>query len=330
MKEKSFEDQGKETRTKVSIIIPVNNEEKNLTVLYDELIEVMQDIDKIFEIIFVDDGSTDTSLDILRKLVKKDDRVKVVELLSNYGQSTALAAGIKNSRGKLIITMDSDLQHDPKDIIPTLKLLEKYDVVCGWRKERGDSDSFFFKTIPSWISNKAIKLLTSYKLHDSTGGFRGFRRRVVESIPLYGELHRYLPILASHKGFKITEFPIHIRKRKYGKSKYNLLRLYGGFMDLLTVKFFTSYSLRPLHLFGLGGLGILGVGLLGILYVVIRFLQGHTLTSEVAAVVLSVFCIILSAVFFSFGFILDVMAHDSVYTGKRSLYVVDGIYQKKE
>ncbi|MBW2979902.1 glycosyltransferase family 2 protein [Candidatus Woesearchaeota archaeon] len=230
----------------VSVVIPTYNEKENAELLYHELKSILDKLKEKHEIIFVDDGSTDGSFDVLKKIASKKDNVKLVKLAGNYGQSSALAAGIENAEGNIIATMDSDLQHDPKDIPGLIhKLGEGYHVVCGWRKFRGNSDSFIFKILPSKLSNFLINSLTGMKLKDSTGGMRAFRKNVTRTIPLYGEMHRYLPVLAKWKGFKVTEVPIRIRKRKHGKTKYSIFRLFRGFFDLLAIRFFTSYSTRP-------------------------------------------------------------------------------------
>lgn len=313
----------------VSIVIPVYNEEENVQRLYEELISVLKE--KLsFELIFVDDGSTDNSLSILKKITEKDKRIKVVTLISNYGQSNALSAGISKSKGKIIVTMDSDLQHDPNDIIPMIKKIDEgYHVVCGWRKSRGKSDSFVKKTIPSKISNLLIRKLTGVKLKDSTGGMRAFVRKVVETISLYGENHRYLPILAKWKGFKVSEIPINIRKRVFGKTKYNYKRIFRGFLDLITLKFFISYSSKPIHIFGTIGIFSFLLGsLIGLYILILKIFFNIRLLQEVATLLLIVVLMLLGMMFLGFGFIADMISYDAITSQKRDTYIIEKTIEK--
>ncbi len=315
------------SKIELSVILPVHNEERNVERVYEELRYELVSLKKTYEIIFVDDGSSDHSCELLEKLAKKDKNVKVVKLLSNYGQSTALGAGIDHAQGKIIVTMDCDLQHDPKDIKELIEPLSHgFQVTCGWRRIRGDSDSFVKKTIPSRISNFLIKKLTGLRLHDTTGGMRAFRKEVVEVVPLYGEMHRYLPILAKWKGFKITERPIHIRRRIAGRTHYNFKRILRGFLDLLTVKFFISYSTRPFHIFAKIGIisFLLGFGI-GFYYLIQKFLFGVYLMQEIASLILSVMLILLGVNFICFGFIADMISFDAIASKKRQMYLVEKI-----
>lgn len=312
----------------LSVILPVHNEAQNLAYLYQELVRELTGLS--FELIFVDDGSTDNSFLILQQLVQKDKRVKVIKLLSNYGQSTALAAGIEYAQGRNLVTMDSDLQHDPHDIKALIQPLEQgFDVVCGWRKERRDSDSFVGKTIPSRLANAFVKRLVGLRLHDTTGGMRAFKKTVAEVVPLFGEMHRYLPILAKWKGFRVTERPIHIRKRKHGKTHYNVSRILRGFIDLLTVKFFVSYSQRPSHIFAkLGGISFLSGFCIALYYLFQKIVYGVHLMQEVASLILSVLLILLGINFICFGFIADMISYDAISSGKRKMYLVETIIQQ--
>jgi glycosyltransferase involved in cell wall biosynthesis len=311
----------------LSVVIPVHNEAHSLPTLYQELTAALQGD---YELLFVDDGSRDNSFAILQELAKKDKRVRIIKLLSNYGQSTALAAGIEHAQGENIVTMDSDLQHDPQDINILLEPLSKgYHVVCGWRKHRGDSDSFLKKTIPSRIANSMINSITGLRLHDTTGGMRAFKKDVVKVVPLYGEMHRYLPVLAKWKGFKITERPIHIRKRKAGRTHYNFTRIFRGFIDLMTVKFFVSYSTRPFHIFAKIGFTSFMAGVaIGIFYLFQKIVYGVHLMQEVASLILSVMLIVLGINFICFGFIADMISFDAISNKKRDMYVVEKIVGK--
>ncbi len=305
--------------------MPVHNEEKNLPFLYQELTQELQHLN--YELIFVDDGSIDNSFAFLSSIAQKDKRVKIIKLLSRYGQSTALAAGIEHAEGENVVTMDSDLQHDPKDIKVLLEPLQHgYHVVCGWRKYRGDSDSFAKKTLPSRFANFLVNRMTHLNLHDTTGGMRAFKRDVRDVVPLYGEMHRYLPILAKWKGFHITERPIHIRKRGGGETHYKFNRLLGGFLDLLTVKFFISYSSRPLRFFAPIGLISLFTGiLLGSYYVLKKVLFDVHLMEEVASLILTALFILVGILFIFFGLIADMISFDAIANKNRKMYLIDKV-----
>jgi len=313
----------------LSVIIPVYNEEKNLEILYKELKPVLESIGKKYEIIFVDDGSSDNSLNILRQFVRSDSTIKIIKLLSNFGQSAAIAAGLENAEGENIITMDADLQHDPKDIPKLLKKLEDgYHVVCGWRKNRSKSDSLFKKAIPSCIFNFLIVHLFKLNgLHDVVGGMRAFKKEVAQEIQIYGEMHRFLPVLAAWKGFKITEEAIHIRKRHHGNSKYGASRFIRGFLDLLTVKYLISYFKRPLHIFGTIGLLLSGTGFLIDVYLLIEkfFFHVHLAVEHLPLLLLSILLIIVGVNFLFLGFIADMISLNLILTKKPKLYMIEKI-----
>jgi glycosyltransferase involved in cell wall biosynthesis len=243
----------------LSIVIPVLNEEANLKPLYSELKEALDVLGRSYEILFVDDGSTDSSAQALAALHKADDRVKVVEFRRNFGKTAALTAGFRLSQGQVVVTMDADLQDIPAEIGALLgKLEEGYDLVAAWRFDRQDPLS---KTLPSRLFNWTVASLTGVKLHDFNCGFKAYRRPVTEEVKLYGELHRFIPVLAFLKGFRITEVKVVHRPRHAGRSKYGIGRLGRGFLDFLTVIFLTTYLKRPLHLFGPAGIAIFLVGL---------------------------------------------------------------------
>lgn len=312
------------SKIEVSIIIPVYNEERNIFTLNQELVKELSINKSNYELVYVDDNSKDNSGKIIESICRKQKNTKLIKLKSNYGQSTAISAGIDNSKGKIIVTMDSDLQHDSRDISPMIKKINKgFDVVCGWRKYRGDSDSFVKKTIPSKISNFLINRITKLRLHDSTGGMRAFKREVIDNINLYGELHRYLPILAAWKGFKVTECPIHIRKRKYGKTKYDFTRIFRGFLDLLTIKYLVSYSARPIQIFGKVGFGTFFLGFLTGSYILYdKIINGVEIISEhQPLLMLVILLVILGVNFLCFGFLADMISYDSVKKEKH--YIID-------
>ncbi|PIN76946.1 glycosyltransferase [Candidatus Woesearchaeota archaeon CG10_big_fil_rev_8_21_14_0_10_36_11] len=307
----------------LSVVLPVHNEEKNIEHLYNELKESLKGID--YELVFVDDGSVDRSYFIMEQIASHNTHVKVVKLLSNYGQSTALAAGCDHATGENIVTMDSDLQHDPKDIISLIEPLSKgYHVVCGWRRKRGDS--FVKKGMPSRFANFLVNKMLGIKLHDSVGGMKAFTRRVVEVVPMYGDMHRYLPVLAKWKGFRITERPVKVRERRAGKTHYKFNRLFKGFLDLMTVKFFISYSTRPFHIFAKIGFVSFMIGFcIGLYYVILKVFFGVYLMQEIASLILSVMLIVLGINFICFGFIADMISFDAISSKKRKVYLVEKV-----
>lgn len=245
-------------KIELSFVIPAKNEEKSVTFLYQEIKEVVGKITKNFEIIFIDDGSTDKTYQILKKINKEDKRVKIIKLRGWWGKSIALQAGFNHAKGDIIFTMDADLQDDAKEIPNFLKKLNKgYDLVSGWKKTRHDP---FSKTFPSKIGNVATRTLTGIKIHDINCGFKVYRKEVIKNLNLYGELYKYIPVLVQKQNFKVTEIVIKHRRREYGKSKFGWTRNIKGFLDMLTVVFITGYSRRPAHFFGTWGIVSFGIG----------------------------------------------------------------------
>lgn len=242
----------------ISIVIPLYNEVESLPELYDQIKEVVRTNRYNYEIIFVDDGSTDGSLDVLKKIRQNDKNVKIISFRRNYGKSAALAIGFEYAKGDVVITMDADLQDDPHEIPNLLKKLnEGFDLVSGWKKKRYDP---LTKTIPSRIFNFVVSTLSGIKIHDFNCGLKAYKKSVTQDIKVYGELHRYLPVLAHWAGYKIGEIVVQHHPRKYGKTKFGVSRFLKGFLDLLTVMFTTRYFKRPLHLFGTVGLAVFLLG----------------------------------------------------------------------
>ncbi|MHB1131341.1 MAG: glycosyltransferase family 2 protein [Chloroflexota bacterium] len=250
---------GSSATVDVSIVIPLLNEAENLERLYDGLNRALSQIDRTCEIILIDDGSTDDSFLILKALAERDERVRVARLRRNFGQTAAFAAGFDMARGDVIITMDADCQNDPADIPLLLdKMEEGYDIVSGWRVHR--HDAFLKRKLPSRAANALISRLTGVKLHDYGCSLKAYRREVVKNIRLYGELHRFIPALASWMGVRVAEVPVHHAPRTYGKSKYGLSRVVKVILDLLAVKFLLNYATRPIQIFGLLGSLCFGLG----------------------------------------------------------------------
>ena len=234
---------------KYSIVVPFHNEEENVTILYARLKQVMEQVDESFEMILVDDGSSDRTYKLLEEIAAVDSRVLIVKLRRNFGQTSALAAGFDHASGEFILAMDGDLQHDPNDIPAFLeKLDEGYDVVSGWRKVR--IDNFILRRVPSAGANWIMARLSGVPIHDFGTTFKAYRREVIQNIPLYGEMHRFIPALASHFGASICEIPIRNLNRVRGKSHYGLSRTFQVFFDLMTIRFLLKHMSRPLRFFG--------------------------------------------------------------------------------
>lgn len=245
----------------ISVVVPVFNEEENIGVLYSELTEALQNSGRSYEILFVDDGSTDGSFGLLSSLHQRDRRVQVIRFRRNFGQTAALAAGFDRARAPVIVTLDGDLQNDPRDIPALVERLEQgFDIVCGWRRDR--KDPWLSRRLPSHVANRLISFTTGVRLHDYGCTLKALRSEVAKNIHLYGEMHRFIPAVASWMGVAIDEQVVSHRARQAGRSKYGISRTVRVLLDLLTVKFLLSYSSRPLQIFGSVGLLFGGTGFL--------------------------------------------------------------------
>ena len=256
----------------ISVVVPVLNEEESIPNLHQRLSEALQLTGRSYEIIIIDDGSTDRSFEILRNLQAEDEHLRVVRFRRNYGQTAAFAAGFDRAQGDIVITIDADLQNDPADIPALLaKFDEGYDVVSGWRVNR--QDRFLDRRLPSIIANGLIRWATGVRIHDYGCSLKAYRREVLADVQLYGELHRFLPALAQSAGARVTEIPVNHYPRRFGKSKYGLSRTLKVMLDILVVRFLMSFSTRPIHVFGLLGLLSLLVGAVLLIYLaVVRLL----------------------------------------------------------
>jgi glycosyltransferase involved in cell wall biosynthesis len=252
----------------ISFVIPLLNEEESLGALHEAVTEVAESLPFAHEIILVDDGSTDDSVAVLRNLYQADgEHVRVIQFRRNFGKTAALSAGFALSRGEIVVTLDADLQDDPNELPRLLAKLEAgYDLVGAWRAHRQDNIS---KRWPSKIANTTVSTLTGLQLHDINCGFKVYRREVVQDLKLYGELHRYIPVLAHWKGYRVTEVRVTHHPRRFGASKYGARRLARGYIDFLSVLFLTTYLKRPMHLFGMVGTIVAGLGTLIMLYLVV-------------------------------------------------------------
>lgn len=303
----------------LSIVIPVFNERESIPFLLDEIHSAVAGYD--YEIVCVDDGSSDGTFEQLQQRSRTDDRVRLIRFLRNYGKSAALSEGFKHADSELVVTLDSDLQDDPQEI-PRLveKLEEGFDLVSGWKKERRDPLS---KKLPSKFFNLVTRLLTGIRIHDFNCGLKGYRNSVVKSLDLYGGMHRYIPVLAGKKGFRVTELAVNHRPRKFGESKFGKERYFRGLFDLLTVLFLSRYTRRPLHLFGLFGLVslLIGIGVeLRVLY--LKYALGEPFSNHIALLVFGVMLVILGVQFISIGLLGEMIAQSTYRTGETAREVV--------
>lgn len=254
----------------LSIIVPVFNEAESLRQLHEEITRTCQEHDVTVEILFVDDGSTDDGWAIIQSLAESDERVSGIRFRRNFGKAAALTAAMRAARGDVIMMMDADLQDDPAEIPSFLaKLDEGFDVVNGWKQRRLDP---WHKVYPSKVFNGMVGCLTGLRLHDHNCGLKLFRCEVASELRVYGELHRFIPVLAHSRGFRVTEIPVHHRSRQFGRSKYGFRRFLRGFLDLLTIKFLTGFGQRPQHMLGAVGVLFFGVGLIGLAFLSVLWL----------------------------------------------------------
>ena len=292
---------------KLSFVIPVFNEEESLDILYHEIIENIKCYE--YEIIFIDDGSTDNSYEIIKNIADKDTNLKIIGFRRNFGKSAALHLGFSYCSGDIVFTMDADLQDNPQEIPSFIKQIhEGWDIVTGWKKKRKDPLS---KTLPSKIFNFITSKTFNLKLHDYNCGFKAYKKEVVKELDIYGEMHRYIPALAIAKGFTVKEIEVNHRERRFGKSKFGIERYLRGFLDLLTVKLVTTFNRSPLYLFGGIGTIIFGSGFLIALYLtVMRFMKLMYLTNR-PLLFLSILMIIVGLQFVSIGLIGELLVNQS-------------------
>jgi len=290
--------------TAISVVVPVHNEERSVALLYDELAAALDPLGRSWETVFVDDGSTDGSFAALTRLHAQAPNVRVVRLRRNFGKAAALAAGFGQARGEVVVTIDGDLQDDPAEIPKLLaKLDEGFDLVSGWKTRRRDPWS---RRVLSRIFNRMTSWLTGVHLHDVNCGLKAYRAEVVHGLRIYGELHRFIPVLAHHRGFRIAEQPVNHRPREHGRSRYGLERYLRGFLDLLSVSFMGRYRHRPLHLFG--GLGFLlgGIGFAILVYLTAVKIAGHAIGGR-PLLTLGVLLVVVGLQFFSLGLISELI-----------------------
>jgi len=288
----------------ISVVIPVHNEERSVALLYDELAATFAGEGLTWEAVFVDDGSTDGTFGALRRLHDANDNVRAVRFRRNFGKAAALDAGFKEAAGKIVVTIDGDLQDDPAEIPRLLaRLDEGYDLVSGWKTKRRDP---LTRRIPSRLFNAVAGRVSGIRLHDMNCGLKAYRAEVLEGLNLYGELHRYVPVVAHYRGYRVTELPVNHRPREHGSSNYGVERYVRGFLDLLTVTFMGRYSHRPLHLFGGLGLGSGVLGFLILLYLTIVKLAGHAIGQR-PLLILGVLLVVVGIQLLSLGLLSELI-----------------------
>ncbi len=305
----------------LSIIIPVFNEEQNICPLHQRLSETLRGQDLTYEIIAVDDGSSDRSFAILKELHARDEHLKIVRFRRNFGQTAAFAAGFDHSQGKVVLTMDADLQNDPADIPALLeKIDEGYDVVSGWRVDR--KDPFFTRRLPSMIANWLISQVTGVRLHDYGCSLKAYRREVVKGVQLYGELHRFIPALSSWMGVTVAEVPTRHHPRRVGRSNYGISRTMRVILDLITVRFLLSYSTRPIQIFGSLGLASLAFGvLLGLYLTYVKLVLGQDIGSR-PLLLLAVLLVLVGVQFVAMGLLGELVVRTYYESQGKPIYVV--------
>ena len=305
----------------VSIVIPLLNEEENVEEAYRQVRNALSTFGMPYEIIFVDDGSRDGTLSILKGIASRDACVRIISFRKNFGQTAAMSAGFDYAKGKIVIPMDGDLQNDPKDIPRLIARMEEgYDVVSGWRKDR--KDTFFTRRLPSMVANWLISRITGVHLHDYGCTMKAYRKEVVQNLNLYGEMHRFLPALASIYGVKVTEVVVQHHPRLRGKSKYGLTRILKVFLDLMTVKFLLSYSTKPIRLFGPLGLGAVSLSVLSGLAAIYMKLFDELSLNRNPLFLLSVILLFMGIQLISLGLIAEINVRTYHESQKKPIYAV--------
>ncbi len=306
----------------ISIVIPIHNEEPSLLPLYDRLTVVLEQLQQPYEIIFVDDASTDRSFDLLANLVETDSRLKVIRLRRNFGQTPALQAGFDEAAGQVIISMDGDLQHDPEDIPALLEKIEAgWDIASGWRKNR--MDNAITRKIPSRIANWMMAKASGVELHDFGTTFKAYRAEILKDINLYGELHRFIPALAGLYGARVVEVPIRNTPRAAGDSHYGLSRTFRVLYDILTIKFLLTYFTRPMHFFGTLGLGGTILGGLIMAYLFVYKILGNDLVTDHGPLMIAGALLLLAGIMmFSTGLLGEMLMRTYFESQGRRIYAV--------
>lgn len=313
----------------LSVIIPIYNEKQSIPVLYNKVSLVLKKIKNPYEIIFINDGSLDGSYDILNNIAKKDKHIKIIHFKRNFGQTAAMMAGIDFALGDIIIPMDGDLQNDPVDIPKLLKKLnEGFDVVSGWRKDR--KDNTIKRNLPSRIANKLISIFSGVHLHDYGCSLKAYKKEVIKTIKLYGEMHRFIPIYAAWEGAKVAELPVKHHPRKYGKSKYGINRTFKVILDLIVIKFLANYSQKPIYLFG--GFGLISFFLSFLFFVLMIYYKywGGKSFIETPLPMVVVLTIVVGFQSIFLGFIAEILNRTYHEAQDKPIYLIKEIKNIKE
>jgi glycosyltransferase involved in cell wall biosynthesis len=311
----------------ISVVVPVHDEDRSVELLYDELASALEPLGRPWEAVFVDDGSTDGSFAALTRLNDRASNVRVVRLRRNFGKAAALAAGFRHAQGDVVVTIDADLQDDPAEIPRLLaKLDEGFDLVSGWKTKRRDP---WRRRVVSRVFNSVVSRASGLKLHDMNCGLKAYRAEVVRSLRIYGELHRFLPVLAHDRGFRVAELPVNHRPREHGRSRYGAERYVRGFLDFLTVSFMGRYRHRPLHLFGGLGLVFALVGTVVLVYLTVLKLAGEAIGHR-PLLTLGVLLVVVGFQFFSLGLLSELItSHHEERIGSADELYVDEVLEPK-
>jgi dolichol-phosphate mannosyltransferase len=310
-----------ENNPELSLFLPVLNEEPNLRPMHAKISEALGALGKTAEVIYVDDGSTDKSLQILREIAAADGRVRVISLRRNYGQTAAMSAGIDAAQGEILIPMDADLQNDPADIARLLdKLNEGYDVVSGWRKNR--KDKLIMRKIPSQIANRVISWIGGVPLHDYGCSLKAYRRDVIQDVRLYGEMHRFIPIYASWAGARVTEIPVEHHARTMGQSKYGISRTLKVVFDLMTIKFMASYQTKPIYVFGMFGLITFALSIVAAVWAFVLKLFYAVSFILTPLPIIAVVMLAISMQFFLMGLLAEMLVRTYHESQDKSIYAI--------
>ncbi len=317
------------SKVNLSVILPVYNEEESIQELHSQLKSALGKLKQSYEIIYVDDGSSDDSFSRLRKVAENDAHVSIIRFRRNYGQTAAISAGIDHAKGDVIVLSDADLQNDPADIGLLLKKInEGYDVVSGWRKDRQDAN--LKRKIPSRIANSLISRVTGVYLHDYGCTLKAYRREILDSIRLYGEMHRFIPAYAFYAGARITEMPVNHRARKYGKSKYGLSRIVRVVLDLLTVKFLGDFSTKPSYMFGGIALSMFGIGIFSFIVSVFQKMVTHQMLHTNPIAIFSGMAMFLSIQTLLLGLLAELLMRTYHESQSKSIYAVREVIAERK
>ncbi len=309
------------TSPELSLFLPVFNEEDNLRPMHAKISLALENLDKTAEIIYVDDGSTDKSFEILKSIASRDSRIRLISLRRNYGQTAAMSAGIDAARGEILIPMDADLQNDPNDIERLLaKLDEGFDVVSGWRINR--KDKFITRRVPSMIANRIISWIGGVPLHDYGCSLKAYRRDILQDVRLYGEMHRFIPIYASWAGARVTEIPVEHHPRIMGNSKYGLTRTIKVIFDLITIKFLASYQTKPLYVFGSFGLAVFLVSFIAGIWAVVLKLVYDVSFILTPLPLIAIVMVVISIQFFLMGLLAELLVRTYHESQDKSIYAI--------